>query len=874
MKQKRFLIILLILLMAASSIFASLVLASSTLDVSGVNNAQAQEDDETEAEKTKALAAEQELAQPQQSIRANSGGGLGELFIGVDDFTVPAYTVDVTTNDFFTAFVGVDVWGAAYDPFENRVLFNSGSVLWAWPIGGSPVMLGTMTIDGAAASMVGLAYYGGTLYGSRNIGTEDIYAIDPNTLVATVAITLAPPTGSRDLGGIDADPETGQLYGTNDAAALRGLVQIDPDGTVTVLAPYPPGETDIDGLAVGGGHAYLVTDEPGSIYVFDLNTLTYTVPLSTPWTTSELFSAGAWIQPLTGPHINFAKTVGTEPAACATSDNIEVEPGTVVTYCYRVTNTGEVTFTLHDLEDSELGPILSNFNFSLPSGVTAFLTQTAVITQTTVNTATWTAYNAGPTDVVSDTDSATVEILAVPEMVVSPDSLSHTQSLDTQVTQTLTISNLGTGDLDWSIAELPAASLAVSKNPAAYQPPAPPAPAIVTSAAQCGLYENYAGAEPVGYAQHCLDLDPQAIARETDAFDPNDMGFAHDIGFVSDNVVEFVLNNFPGQTPLSTSAEPLYGYDYDPSATVLYALNTNGNNLGTFDPATGTFTPIGPSTPGGSEAWTGLTIDPLNGTIYASAAVCGTSATLYTLDLMTGAATPIGPMTGTTCPIDIAMNAEGELYTHDIVDDSIHAVDPATGATTPIGLTGFDANFAQGMDFDNSDGTLYIFLYVGGGANVYGTVNLTTGAVTPLAQDNPMGEFEGATQTVACGDDIPWVSASPISGTIGIGSASIVDVLFDSTGLAVGVYTGTLCVFSNDPLNSVVTVPLTMTVVSKTAGLGQLYLPAFIQDTGTQAKVEASEGVMASHTGWAFPSLAALPIMLGILLPYWQYQRR
>ena len=52
------------------------------------------------------------------------------------------------------------------------------------------------------------------------------------------------------------------------------------------------------------------------------------------------------------------------------------------------------------------------------------------------------------------------------------------------------------------------------------------------------------------------------------------------------------------------------------------------------------------------------------------------------------------------------------------------------------------------MDFDNEDGTLYIFLYRGSGANVYGTVNLATGVVTALASTNPTGEFEGATQTL------------------------------------------------------------------------------------------------------------------------------
>ncbi|MFQ5616830.1 MAG: hypothetical protein ACE5GO_10295, partial [Anaerolineales bacterium] len=62
--------------------------------------------------------------------------------------------------------------------------------------------------------------------------------------------------------------------------------------------------------------------------------------------------------------------------------------------------------------------------------------------------------------------------------------------------------------------------------------------------------------------------------------------------------------------------------------------------------------------------------------------------------------------------------------------------------------------------------------------------------------------------------DIPWLSASPTSGTTPGGGASAVQVTFDSTGLSAGTYTGSLCVGSNDPDEPVVAVPVTMTVSS------------------------------------------------------------
>jgi uncharacterized repeat protein (TIGR01451 family) len=64
----------------------------------------------------------------------------------------------------------------------------------------------------------------------------------------------------------------------------------------------------------------------------------------------------------------------------------------------------------------------------------------------------------------------------------------------------------------------------------------------------------------------------------------------------------------------------------------------------------------------------------------------------------------------------------------------------------------------------------------------------------------------------ACG--VPWASATPVSGTLPPGDATDVTVTFDATGLAGDVYTGTLCIESNDPWQPLTTVPLTMTVIA------------------------------------------------------------
>jgi hypothetical protein len=115
------------------------------------------------------------------------------------------------------------------------------------------------------------------------------------------------------------------------------------------------------------------------------------------------------------PAIELVKTVGTAAGVCATTDSITVDPGTTVYYCYEVTNTGNITLTLHDLADDQLGTIFTGLNYALAPGasvntVDAGLSIPAVINVTTTNIGTWTAYNPGPADTATANASATVTV--------------------------------------------------------------------------------------------------------------------------------------------------------------------------------------------------------------------------------------------------------------------------------------------------------------------------------------------------------------------------------------------------------------------------------------------------------------------------------
>jgi hypothetical protein len=253
--------------------------------------------------------------------------------------------------------------------------------------------------------------------------------------------------------------------------------------------------------------------------------------------------------------------------------------------------------------------------------------------------------------------------------------------------------------------------------------------------------------------------------------------------------------------------------DFDPSGTTLYALEDATAQLGTINVANGAFTPVVSAPAPGGGSWTGLSIDPTNGTFYAS-----TATGLYTLNPATGVSTLVGNFTGTTLMIDIAVGPDGTMYGHAIDTDSIYTINKATGANTLVGLTGQNANFAQGMDFDNGDGTLYIFLYIGSGANIFGTVDLGTGAVTPLATSAPQGEFEGAIPVPGSAGPTDWVYTAFTNATVAPGETAVFDVVFDATSLyQIGDYTADLT-FSGNFNNMVPTMPLTMHLSCPTCG--------------------------------------------------------
>jgi len=69
--------------------------------------------------------------------------------------------------------------------------------------------------------------------------------------------------------------------------------------------------------------------------------------------------------------------------------------------------------------------------------------------------------------------------------------------------------------------------------------------------------------------------------------------------------------------------------------------------------------------------------------------------------------------------------------------------------------------------------------------------------------------------------DVPWLSEDPITGTLDADSVAYVAVNFDATGLSAGQYTAALRLTSDDPMNPIVQIPVTLTVITEY----KIYLP-------------------------------------------------
>ncbi len=760
-----------------------------------------QEPDESTDEAEKAAAAEQS-----QSAPARDGKGFHlesqadhPLFAGLSDIAVPAFRIEPATSDALQVFVGYQVWGAAYDYLNDQVYFSSATTLNVWPVGGSVTTLGVVSDTiGIDTLMLGLAFYDGTLYASKTATTgegEGIYSVDPVTLQSTRVISYADPAITQ-IRGIDMDAATGILYGTNDDSDLRGLVQIDFDGTVTLVAPYLGGEVNVDGLAVGGGNAYLITDDqtPPTWDVYDLGVMTYTAVVTSPFTTTEVFAGGAWIEPAAPgqAEIELQKTVGTDQNVCASSDEIYVFAGTDVVYCYEVTNSGTLTLTNHFLDDSELGNLLNDFPFDLAPGISYWITESAQIDVTTVNSATWMACDQEPgEECASDSDTATVNIVTTASFPTCADF--ETGSLPGYMYPLATSNGGANGRVE-----------------------------VTTAFPNTGLYGldidtdcDECGGETLQSATMVIDLSGESnveldfwVHEHGDENNPEDGVFISDDG--GGTWAEILsLNDFPSSyenvsldlaaaatdagmnlvdgfqirfQSMDNSWIPTDGYSFDDICVQEDLPEIDFEKTVGLDPSACALTDAIDVPAGTDVTYCYLVTNTGNFTFTEHVVVdaeLGTSGFDFVL----------------TPTISIWFTASATI--------DVTTVNTATWTAErpPPPGPGIEAS-----DTDTATVTVVAAPLIEVDPDSLSSIQLPDVVVTKTLTISYVGDtdldwlIEEAAPQSSCDapSDIPWLGADPISGTLTALSGQDVDVTFDSTGVAPGLYTGTLCIESND----------------------------------------------------------------------------
>ncbi|MCB9068376.1 MAG: T9SS type A sorting domain-containing protein [Calditrichae bacterium] len=196
--------------------------------------------------------------------------------------------------------------------------------------------------------------------------------------------------------------------------------------------------------------------------------------------------------------------------------------------------------------------------------------------------------------------------------------------------------------------------------------------------------------------------------KETPALIKTETGnIAYGIELLNLNTfVKFGLNDPESLNEITPISASYFAGDFDDKGT-FYTINNSNQTLAYFDTLTGAETSVGPMEALPGHNWTGLSYNFTDGSFYASSS-SGISSALYSVDHFTGSVVLIGETFAAPVIIDIAVDNNGVLFAHEIVNDAIYTVDKLTGQVNFIGYTGFDANYAQGMDCDPNNNEIYL----------------------------------------------------------------------------------------------------------------------------------------------------------------------
>jgi hypothetical protein len=311
------------------------------------------------------------------------------------------------------------------------------------------------------------------------------------------------------------------------------------------------------------------------------------------------------------------------------------------------------------------------------------------------------------------------KILPQPAAIsVDPTSIQAEVKAGDSLDVVITLFNHGGSDLDWSARIRPANN--GSKN----------ADVELNKQEMPEALNFKRGTDPVSFLRLPKDIKNNE-APEGLLFDNilSQGSWAYGVNGLNYQFLRFNLSTPQNTTIISSIGNDFVGGDFDDNGN-FYAIDDYASMLMTLDTLSGTSLTVGPMSNLSGHTWTGLAFDPTTKTMYASS-TNGSISTLYTVNTTNGATTIIGSTSNAPIIIDIAINDAGNVYAHDITSDAIFRIDKTNGTATLIGSTGFDTNYAQGMDFDPVTDELYLAAF--NNYNYTGElrkVNLNTGVTT------------------------------------------------------------------------------------------------------------------------------------------------
>jgi subtilisin-like proprotein convertase family protein len=405
--------------------------ATSQIVVSGAETFLLRNDLFTSIQHTFAADLDMTMTSPQGTqvtISTDNGGGNDNVFSGTlwyDGAGIPATdniyvnnvpATDLVVEEAFGAFYGEDPNGTwTLDIFDDAGGDTGTLSYWdffietttAAPViasqsftNSTPVPIADNTTASSQILVTGVPTY---------LVDLDLQTFIQHTFASDLDITLTSPQGtvvtiSTDNGGGNDNVFDGTVW--------------DDDGGDT-NPPGPVSDNIYTNLVV---ETPLVVEEALSAFYGEDPNGTWTIDIFddaggdtgtlNQWSLSVHTGSCPPPPPTPAPSLTFTKTVGMDPNACATTNSIIIPAGgggTNVTYCYEMTNTGNVTFELHTILDDQLGTVVGpELPATVGPGNSASFTATTLITQTTVNIASWTASDVDYVYVITATDTATV----------------------------------------------------------------------------------------------------------------------------------------------------------------------------------------------------------------------------------------------------------------------------------------------------------------------------------------------------------------------------------------------------------------------------------------------------------------------------------